>query len=134
MMPEQQSLMLYIVMGSGSENGSRLPKEAPGVVFQSEATWLPGNRPKNGSWLPKVAWGAASKVRLYAPKNATKSAHQLQKLAQGLHLQPAFSLQKNLQGGALLLESRYSWRLAGCVSGPHLTSSHDNINSYCDPK
>ena len=29
-------------------------KTAPGAVFKREATWLPGNRPKYGSWLPKV--------------------------------------------------------------------------------
>ena len=79
MMPEQQSLMLYIVVGSGSENDSRFPLKGSWRGFQSEATWLPGNRQKNGSWLPKMAWKAASKVKLYAPKNGTKSAHQLQK-------------------------------------------------------
>ena len=31
MMPEQQSLVLYIVVVSGSKNGSRLPKTPPEV-------------------------------------------------------------------------------------------------------
>ena len=34
MMPEQQSFVLYIVVGSGSKSGSRLPKTAPGAVFK----------------------------------------------------------------------------------------------------
>ena len=55
MMPEHQSLVLYIVVGSSSKNDSKAPKKALGAIFQSEATWLPGNRPKNGSWLPKAA-------------------------------------------------------------------------------
>ena len=33
-MPEQQSFVLYIVVGSGSKSGSRLPKTAPGAVFK----------------------------------------------------------------------------------------------------
>ena len=33
-MPEQQSFVLYIVAGSGSKSGSRLPKTAPGAVFK----------------------------------------------------------------------------------------------------
>ena len=32
MMPEQQSLVLYIVMGSGFKNISMLPKMAPGAI------------------------------------------------------------------------------------------------------
>ena len=32
-MPEQQSFVLYIVVGSGSKSGSRLPKTAPGTKF-----------------------------------------------------------------------------------------------------
>ena len=57
MMPEQQLFVLHIVMGSGSKNGSRLPKTAPGAVSQREATWLPGNRQKTATgshkWLGK---------------------------------------------------------------------------------
>ena len=34
-MPEQQSFVLYIVVGSSSKSGSRLPKTAPGAVFGS---------------------------------------------------------------------------------------------------
>ena len=33
-MPEQQSFVLYIVVGSGSKSGSRLQKTAPGAVFK----------------------------------------------------------------------------------------------------
>ena len=39
-MPEQQSFVLYIVVGSGSKSGSRLPKTAPGAVFK---VWLHGS-------------------------------------------------------------------------------------------
>ena len=39
-MPEQQSFVLYIVVGSGSKSGSRLPKTAPGAVFQQETPYI----------------------------------------------------------------------------------------------
>ena len=35
MMPEQQSLVLYKVVGSGSKNGSRLQKTAPEAVSKA---------------------------------------------------------------------------------------------------
>ena len=78
MMPEQQSFVLYIVVGSGSKSGSRLPKTAPGAVFKvrlhgSLATgqktapgfqkWL-GEPPQRwGGMLPKTAQNRLTSFR-----------------------------------------------------------------------
>ena len=51
-MPEQQSFVLYIVVGIGSKSGSRLPKTAPGAVFKVRIHGSLATGHKNGSWPP----------------------------------------------------------------------------------
>ena len=99
MMPEQQSLMLYIVVGRGSKNGSRLPKTAPGAVskvrlYGSSAT-CKKTAPGSQKWLGKPPLRCCSGA---APMTCLFFAVEF--------------------AGWDLASGAYSWKLASCVWPP----------------
>ena len=130
-MPEQQSFVLYIVVGSGSKSGSRLPKTAPGAVFKvrlhgSLATGqkrLLASKSGFGSRLKGEAVCSQKRHKIGSPASETSSgAAPTTCLFFAVEFAGWGLASGGIPGG---------WR---AVSGPHLTSSHDNINAYCDPK
>ena len=114
MMPEQQSFVLYIVVGSGSKNSSRLPK-ASWSCLQSEARRLPGNKPKHGSWLPKSGLGSPLQgVARKLPKTEKKISSPASETSSGA----ALFIGSRIYKGILLECIPGNWQ---AVSGLHNT-------------
>ena len=112
-MPEQQSFVLYIVVGSGSKNGSRLPKTAPGAVFKVRlhGSLATGQKTAPGfqRWLGDRLKGEAicfqKRHKIGSPASETSSG--------AAHTTCLFFAVEFAGWG--LASGVYSWRLAGCV-------------------
>ena len=127
MLPEQQLLMVYIVVGSGSKNGFRLPKAALRSHLQSEAICQQAKKTAPG--FHKVAWEPVSKMRLEGYQKRQKIGSPASETSSGAASRACLLLAVEFSGWCLA-SGVYAWRLAGCIwpPPPHHTSSHDNIN------
>ena len=88
MLLEQKSRMLYIVVGSGPKNSSRLPKTAPEAIFKVRL----GGSLATGQKRFLVSKNSLGS-RLKGEAVGSQKRHKIDSPAQGLHLQHAFSLQ-----------------------------------------
>ena len=116
MMPEQQSFMLYIVVGSGSKSGSRLPKTAPGAISKvrlhgslaTDKKRLLASKNGLGSRLKGEAVCSQKRHKIGSPASETSS-----------EAAPTTCLFFAVEfAGWRLASGVYSWGLAGCVWPP----------------
>ena len=110
-MPEQQSFVLYIVVGSGSKSGSRLPKTAPGAVFKVRlhGSLATGKKTTPGfqKWLGEPPC-SPKRHKIGSPASETSS---------GAAPTTCLFFAVEFAGWGLASEV-YSWGLAGCVWPP----------------
>ena len=116
MMPEQQSFVLYIVVGSGSKSGSRLPKTAPGAVFKVR---LHGSLATGQKRLlaSKSGLGSRLKVEAVCSQKRHKIDSPASETSSGAAPTTCLFFAVKFAGWGLA-SGVYSWGLAGCVWPP----------------